>query len=380
MAENNQKLHTELTRPEFEALIDQTLKVTVEAGLKASREELVAATMKRFAALRGTSVEEAEQFLDRVLVEPTPEPTDPEELARREQERGEALQRATRAFRERAESESGPYFYESPEDTAFQRMFFALRREGGLVANLLVTGPSGCGKTEGLRRAGQMAGMPVYKVDCASITTSDRWVGHKEIDEKGTHYILSEHLRWVSATDCEPGLVIYDEINRLHPTLLNILFPLLDGSQRIWVPDLGIHVDVHPQTIFAATANIGAGFSGTHRMDDALTGRFGFRMERNFPPIEEEVKVLVERTGVDEKQAKILVDIATQTRNKVNTGDLSMPVATRNLLDTSALVAAGMTIQQASEFTFVKFFSEDGGAQSERAMVRQIVVGKSAGK
>jgi MoxR-like ATPase len=289
--------------------------------------------------------------------------------------------RKTRAEREAEEAAgSRPYFWVKAEDKAFMRMWMNIRRGEGLVANLLVTGPTGAGKTEGMKEAAKENNLPLYKVDCASITTADKWVGHKEVDEKGTHYVLSEHLRWVSADGCEPGIVLYDELTRLHPSLLNILIPLLDGSQSIWVPELGINVNVHPDTLFAATANIGAGYSGTYRLDDAIAGRFGYRIEQAFPPVPEEVKVLVSRTGIDDGKAKTLVDIAQQTRNKVASSDISFPISTRNLLDTANLVASGMSIVEAADYTFIRFYSEDGGASSERVMVRQIVAGKAGGK
>jgi hypothetical protein len=38
-----------------------------------------------------------------------------------------------------------------------------------------------------------------------------------------------------------------------------------------------------------------------------------------------------------------------------------------------------MPITEAAEFTFIKFYSEDGGAASHRTSVRQIVTGKAGG-
>jgi MoxR-like ATPase len=369
-------LSKEMRRAEFEALVEQTYKIISDSGLSTPEDKLRADILGRFANLHGISVEDAERLLDEGGAEAVAEAVEPEKEASPE-ERKEALKTMAR---HRTSTKEGPYFWEPPQDANFMDMVVALRREAKLVANLMITGPSGAGKTEGIIRAGKRLGIPVYKVDCASVTTDDRWIGHKEIDAKGTHYVLSEHLRWISAKDVEPGIVLYDEITRLHPTRTNILFPILDGSQRIWVPDLNAYIDVHPDTVFMATANIGTGFTGTHRLDDALEGRFGYRLERTFPPPEQERMILEKRTGIDKAKAKMLVEIAVQTRRKVETADLSKPVSTRNLLETAALVAAGMRIDQAAEYTFIKFYSEEGSPNSERVMVRQIVTGKSAGK
>jgi MoxR-like ATPase len=367
------------TLEQFEAQVDNTTKIISSAGLPTDRDKVRKDMLARFAQTHGMSVTDAEVRLAANSAPPAaaPAPAAADPVA----EPAKPAKRKTRAERE-AEEAAGkePYFWVKAQDEAFLSMWMNLRRGEGLVANLLITGPTGSGKTEGLKKLGKKHNVPVYKVDCGSITTADKWVGHKEVDEKGTHYVLSEHLRWLSADGCEPGLVVYDELSRLHPSLHNILIPILDGSQSIWVPELGVNVNVHPDTLIAATANIGSGYSGTYRMDDALVGRFGYRIEQEFPPIPEEVKVISTRTGVPADKAKILVEIAAQTRQKAANSDLSFPISTRNLLDAGNLVASGMSIVDAADYTFVKFYSEEGGTGSERLIVRQIVAGKAGGK
>lgn len=366
------------TLEQFESSVDDTTKIITDSGLVGDRAKVRKDMLARFAQSNSMSVTDAEALLQSnsgIAATPVaPEPkVAPAPVA--------PVKRKTREEREAEEAAGArPYFWVKAEDKAFLSMWVNLRRGEGLVANLLVTGPTGSGKTEGIKNVGAEHEIPVYKVDCASITTADKWVGHKEVDEKGTHYVLSEHLRWISADGCEPGIVLYDELTRLHPSLLNLLIPILDGSQSIWVPELGINVNVHPDTMFVATANIGAGYSGTYRLDDAIAGRFGFRIEQDFPPIAEEIKVLESRTGVDAAKAKMLVDIAQQTRQKAKNSELGFPISTRNLIDTANLVASGQSVVEAANFTFITMYSEDGGAASERVIVRQIVAGKAGGR
>ena len=276
------------------------------------------------------------------------------------------------------------YFYVEPQNQAISETWIKLRHEMSIVMNMLVIGPSGCGKTELLQRLGREFNVPTYKVDCASITTPDKWVGHKELfaTEQGqeTRYIKSMLLKWLAAEDFEPGIVIFDEINRLPAALLNTLIPVLDGSQKVWVPDLGIYSTVHPDTMIAATANLGVGYSGTHSMDIALQDRFGVIMESTFPPKEEETRVLMRRTGLDQERADILVNIATQARLKADAGDLSKYISTRALIDCAFWVGAGMTIVNAAAATFVKKFSAEGRADSERAAIEIMVKGMAGNK
>lgn len=311
-------------------------------------------------------------------------PTEPEPEATIDLTAPEAGEQVRQRLKGAATKIDPSYFYMTPQNIAIGKTWMALRRDMGVVMNMLVVGPSGCGKTEGLKRLAEEFQIPFYKVDCAAITTIDRWVGHKEIvagpNGPETKYELSEFLKWISADGYEPGLVDLDEINRLHPQLLNMVIPVLDGSESLWVPDLGIRVPVHPGTMIAATANLGVGYSGTHNMDIALHDRFGVVMEQTFPPIDEEIAILVRRTGVDEPRAKTLVSVATQARAKAQQGEVSKYVSTRALIDWARWVTTGMSMTDAAEATFVKKFSEDGGSTSERSMIRLIVQGVCAGK
>lgn len=355
------------TRDEMNTIILDTIEMMKKHRVAYSEDRVRRDLMQRRAELGGFStIEELEASwapTPEPVVEPEPETPDPKPVA-------EKVKRARGG-----KTVDSNYFYEKETDRAVGDTWLALN-SSGVKMHMLSVGPSGCGKTEGFKLVASRASVPLYKVDIPAMTTTEKFIGHKEVNEKGTHYVLSEHLKWVAALDCEPGIVLYDEISRAHPSLLNILLPLLDGSKRVWVPDLGIFIDVHPKTVFAATANIGVGFSGTFAMDTALHDRFGIVMERTFPPVAEEVKVLVNRTGISDADSKILVDIATQVRLKWDDGTVSKPVSTRALLDTAALVSAGMSLFDACEYTWVKKYSDDGGAKSERTTVRAILSGK----
>lgn len=285
---------------------------------------------------------------------------------------------STEAVEKALESETEPYWYERPEDTRFLNHFIDLKRKARVVGNLLLTGPSGSGKTEGLRRLAAHKGLPFYKMDCATITTEEKWIGRREIDSSGTRFEPSEHLKWLEGIEYEPGIICYDEINRVHPSRHNVLIPILDGSQSLFVPDAGRYFIVHPDNIIVATANQGAAFGGTFQMDRAFRERFNYTMERGFPPIDEEIKVLTTRTNVEPPKAKLMTEIADQTRRKWTTGDLESPVSTRTLIAAAYLVASGMSVVQAFTYTVLPLYKDDGGAQSERAMVKLIVSGKSA--
>lgn len=242
--------------------------------------------------------------------------------------------------------------------------------------NLLIVGPSGAGKTELLIRLGRQLDIPVYKIDCASMTTSEKWLGRRELraNDKGqveTTYVMSEHLRWLEAVDTPPGIILYDEITRLSPPLLNVLIPILDGSRSVWVPDLDRQVHVHPDTLFAATANIGAQFSGTYSLDVALADRFGIVVECYFPPARDEVLILVERSGISNDQAEKLVSFAKEARTKHVKGDISSPVSTRSLIHAALLISEGVPPIEAIRASVINRYPADTDERSILGLIAE---------
>jgi nitric oxide reductase NorQ protein len=361
-----QQLNKNTTPEEIEAETDKYQEVLKQAGVVMKREQTIADMEKRVADMNGLTVEEWKRTFEvkAASAEAAPKPTKKKAVVRGA---------VTEVDRD--------YFYVEPKNQQIADTWMKLRLDMGIPQNMLVIGPSGCGKTELLQRLGREYGVPTYKIDCASITTPDKWVGHKELvtDENGhqiTQYVKSQHLQWLGAEgDFEPGIVIYDEINRLPATMLNTLIPILDGSQKLWVPDLGIYQDVHPKTMIAATANLGVGYSGTHSMDIALQDRFSVTMEATFASEQEEISILVKRTGLDEARAAVLVKIARNLRGQADNNELSKYVSTRALLDAAVWVQAGMKIVDAASATFVKKFSAEGRGDSERAKVELAVSG-----
>jgi MoxR-like ATPase len=348
---------------ELDRLVDEAIRVMSSGSLKYDEPTVRETMAKRLAEARGEKITET--------------PATKKSAKPVVDIKAEEKELTTEAVAKVAESDDEPFFYENPDDFRFVKHFVEMRRKARIIGNLLVTGPSGSGKTEGLRRVGEQLGLPVYKLDCATITTEDKWIGHKEIDHEGTKFILSEHLKWLEAIEYAPGMLIYDEVNRIHPSRLNILIPILDGSQALFVPDAARYVPVHPETVIVATANIGSAFGGTFQMDRALRERFSFTLERTFPPEAAEIRVLTSATGVAKDKATKMIEIANATRRKWETGDLESPISTRTLKSAAYLVASGMSILKAFEYTALPLYKSEGGAASERGLVKGILEGKA---
>lgn len=276
------------------------------------------------------------------------------------------------------------YWYESEADARAFKDYVSLRLSGH-DTNCVVVGPSGFGKTEGVIRLGERMGVPVHIINCQVVTTPEKWLGQMMADPaRGTFFDVSQHLQWVERThpDCEGApfcILLYDEATRLRPELGNMLFSLLDGQQGLEVPQMSRHVTMSDKNVVFATANIGSAYSGTFAMDWALRSRFDFTMERPLPPAEEELQVLMTASPkLRQPQAEQMIAVAEHSRILWREGDLEAPISTRLLLSWSRLVAGGYSVKDAAEYTVIPVYTEDGGADSDRAKIKMAIDGKVA--
>jgi MoxR-like ATPase len=169
--------------------------------------------------------------------------------------------------------------------------------------------------------------------------------------------------------------VLLDELNRSPLAANNILFPCLDKRRYLPVDiacDEGERtVQVNENTVFFATANIGSEYSGTQAIDRALLDRF-FPIELDYPQQEDEIKIIMLRTGVEEKAATAIVRVSNEIRKQYKEQELSSAISVRHTLQAASLVADGFDVDKALLSTIMPLF-EDGIGVSERSKVLSIV-------
>ena len=243
-----------------------------------------------------------------------------------------------------------------------------------LIRNILtktatmLTGPSGSGKTELVSLAAKKLGLEVNVYNMGTmIDPISGLLGVHRLVQGGSVFDYAKFTEDIQ----KPGVILLDELSRAPLSANNILFPCLDSRRELPVDIAGgnalRNIEVHPDCVFIATANIGAEYTGTSQMDRALVDRL-FTLEIEYMDEDNETKVLAKRCGIDTSEAKIIVETARTVRNLYQKGELSSTVSTRETLGAGKMVSDGWSVLEALERCFLPFF-EGTKTEGERGVV-----------
>ena len=243
--------------------------------------------------------------------------------------------------------------------------------------NIMMTGPAGSGKTLAGKYLGQVLKRPEFYFNLGA-TQDPRatLIGNTHFaKDSGTYF--SESL-FVKAIRTENAIILLDELSRAHPEAWNILMTVLDSGQRylrLDEADGAPTIKVANGVTFIATANIGNEYTATRVIDRALMDRFAV-IEMDQLDVDQERQLLkLKHPNVDDTLISAVAEIADATRIEARQAvpKLSTTISTRVSVEVASLLSDGFTLAESAEVCIYPFFSADGGAESERTYMKQIV-------
>ena len=243
--------------------------------------------------------------------------------------------------------------------------------------NIMMTGPAGCGKTLSAKSLINGLDRPNFYFNLGA-TQDPRatLIGNVHFDKKkGTFF--SESL-FVKAIQTPNAVILLDELTRAHPDAWNILMTVLDYGQRylrLDEADGQTTVKVAEGVCFVATANIGNEYTATRQLDKALLDRFTV-IEMDTLSDEEEHGLLTYMfPTVDTEMLNNVAKIAFMTRQESLTENprIGSGVSTRTSVEIAGLLFDGFSLEESADITIYPQYDADGGVDSERTFVKQIV-------
>jgi MoxR-like ATPase len=243
--------------------------------------------------------------------------------------------------------------------------------------NILMTGPTGCGKTLAAQSLVKSLKRPDYYFNLgATQDARATLIGNTHFNkENGTFFAESAFVKAIKTPN---AIILLDELSRAHPEAANILMTVLDAGQRYLRLDEAEGspiIKVASGVTFIATANVGGEYTATRVMDRALMDRF-VQIEMDLLDKEGELALLKFKfPEADEYSLNALAEIADTTRQLIKTdaSKISTIVSTRVNVEAAGLIYDGFTLFEAANIAILPYFSNDGGLDSERVFMTQLL-------
>jgi MoxR-like ATPase len=245
--------------------------------------------------------------------------------------------------------------------------------------NIMMTGPSGTGKTLSVQSVAKALENRPYFYFNLGATQDPRstLIGNTHFSKDSGTFVAD--ALFVQAIQSENAIILLDEITRGNADAWNILMSVLDENQRY------LRIDERPDTptikvakgvTFIATANIGSEYTSTRVLDRAILDRFSAIVEMNYMSVSDEVNLItMAYPDLNKEVITSIAEIANTTRVQVSSDNpkVTTAISSRVTMEMAGLIYDGFSLQEVAEVSIYPFYSEAGGADSERTFMKQVV-------
>jgi nitric oxide reductase NorQ protein len=240
-------------------------------------------------------------------------------------------------------------------------------------------GPSGTGKTHVVYAVSEIAGLPLWEINCGLQTTSFDLFG-RYIGLGKENWVDGQIVSW-----CRHGGILYlDEANMMKQDVATRLNPLLDTRGHLVLNEKDNEIiPRHPLSYVVISMNpFSVEFAGTKPLNAAFRRRMSVWINFDYLSTgskvnEGEIVLIQERGGVSKEAAVQMVKVAANLRANYKKGDLPYAPSVGDLINWAKLVADGLDINIAAEETIVSTTSDDISTQESVRRIIKSAAGQS---
>jgi nitric oxide reductase NorQ protein len=226
--------------------------------------------------------------------------------------------------------------------------------EAAYVARLpvMLKGPTGCGKSRFVEYMAWKLNRPLITVACNEDMTASDLVGRYLLEAGGTRW-LDGPLTMAARL----GAICYlDEIVEARQDTTVVIHPLTDHRRTLPLDKKGEQVRAHPD--FQLVISYNPGYQNLMKDLKPSTKQRFTAFDFDYPPPEQEARIVASETGIDEALAARLVKIAITARNLKGHG-LVEGISTRLMVYAATLMKGGVSPRDACRMALVRPITDD---------------------
>ena len=242
--------------------------------------------------------------------------------------------------------EQEPYYQPQSNEVALYEAAYVARLP------LMLKGPTGCGKSRFVEYMAWKLQRPLITVACNEDMTASDLVGRYLLEAGGT--------RWLDGPltmAARMGAICYlDEIVEARQDTTVVIHPLTDHRRTLPLDKKGEQVRAHPD--FQLVISYNPGYQNLMKDLKPSTKQRFAAFDFDYPPPEQEARIVASETGIDEALAARLVKIAVTARNLKGHG-LVEGISTRLMVYAATLMKGGVAPRDACRMALVRPITDD---------------------